>query len=79
MEEAAAPDRPAGPNVLVPPSESAEVARRPRHPELQLKGSPTSADPQHGTRTFRPAGLLRAAASSIWDFGPWSSFANELF
>eukprot|EP00969_Alexandrium_andersonii_P371453 15479544-Alexandrium_andersonii.AAC.1 len=30
------------------------------------------------TRTCRPAGLLGAAAASIWKFRPYSSSANEL-
>eukprot|EP00969_Alexandrium_andersonii_P258824 11444036-Alexandrium_andersonii.AAC.1 len=65
MEEAAAPSRPAGRDVLVPPSASAEVGdpevsalpaggaalrTAPQRPELQPKGSPTSADSERGTR-----------------------------
>eukprot|EP00969_Alexandrium_andersonii_P270760 11967545-Alexandrium_andersonii.AAC.1 len=45
-------------------------ARRPRCPELRLRGLPTSAGSERGTRTSRPAGLPGAAASSIWDFAP---------
>eukprot|EP00969_Alexandrium_andersonii_P032585 1423038-Alexandrium_andersonii.AAC.1 len=31
------------------------------------------------TRTFRPAGLLGAAASSTWKLGPFSRLANGPF
>eukprot|EP00969_Alexandrium_andersonii_P324120 14321048-Alexandrium_andersonii.AAC.1 len=31
------------------------LAHRTRRPELQLKGSPTSADSERGTRALRPA------------------------
>eukprot|EP00969_Alexandrium_andersonii_P133466 5902340-Alexandrium_andersonii.AAC.1 len=42
-------------------------------------GLPTSADFERGTRTFRPEGLLGAAASSTWIFGPFSMSSHELF
>eukprot|EP00969_Alexandrium_andersonii_P251330 11108268-Alexandrium_andersonii.AAC.1 len=47
-----------------PSPRSARRLRRPR--------SPTSADSERGTRTFRSAGVLGAAASFRWSFGPFS-------
>eukprot|EP00969_Alexandrium_andersonii_P356939 15447661-Alexandrium_andersonii.AAC.1 len=34
-------------------------ARHRWRPELHLKGSPASTDPEHGTRMLRPVRLLR--------------------
>eukprot|EP00969_Alexandrium_andersonii_P271987 12020821-Alexandrium_andersonii.AAC.1 len=55
MEEAAAPSRPAGAKRPCPVLGSLGRSATPsfRRPNLQLKGSPTSADSECGTRTLR--------------------------
>eukprot|EP00969_Alexandrium_andersonii_P202205 8935122-Alexandrium_andersonii.AAC.1 len=37
------------------------------------------ADDERGARALRPAGLLRAAPSSVWKFGLFSSSATDMF